>query len=231
MKNRAFLMAFIIVALGVIEVELITCFDRPVSEFMRGLDASHPAFIDVFRAYTDAAKGKVWIALSVLGVACCAIMARFGRTESARRRAAQFGPQALFLFAAVAVSGLATDLLKILIGRARPVILEREGFFGFDPINTQAAWNSMPSGHATTAFAVMGVLMVVYPRGRIIWAIGGLLLALSRVMVNAHYVADVVAGAAVGLTSVAILTPWLTNSKIIPLTKRLFPIDGPRESA
>ncbi len=56
----------------------------------------------------------------------------------------------------------------------------------------------MPSGHSTTGFAVAFSLMVLFPRAR--WpllAFAGMI-GLSRIMVNAHFLSDVVAGAAVG---------------------------------
>jgi membrane-associated phospholipid phosphatase len=57
----------------------------------------------------------------------------------------------------------------------------------------------MPSGHATTAFAVLVAFGSLWPRWRTILLIYALLIAVSRVVVTAHYPTDVAAGALVGV--------------------------------
>jgi membrane-associated phospholipid phosphatase len=66
-------------------------------------------------------------------------------------------------------------------------------------------------------------LAKLYPRGRMVWFSYALLLALSRIMVDAHYLSDVLAGVAL-----AGATVWLfTKYGILPLSKVIFPIDNP----
>ena len=112
------------------------------------------------------------------------------------------------LFLSVAASALVTDVLKVLFGRARPWVWFSDGFYGFHPMNFKAAFQSFPSGHATTAFAVAFALSVIFPKGRTVFLIGGTLVALSRVFVYAHFLSDVIAGALVAYVTVRVITHY-----------------------
>jgi undecaprenyl-diphosphatase len=103
--------------------------------------------------------------------------------------------RALFLIFAVARSGLLTDLLKFIFGRARPAKLLTENLYGFYLFETSSRMTSFPSGHSNTAATVALVLWYIWPKS---WPLGLLLTAavmLSRVVVLKHYPSDTLAGA------------------------------------
>ena len=50
----------------------------------------------------------------------------------------------LFLFTAVATSGLTADLVKCIAGRARPVLCFNENLYGFAFFQTEKVWTSFP---------------------------------------------------------------------------------------
>jgi membrane-associated phospholipid phosphatase len=79
----------------------------------------------------------------------------------------------------------------------------------------------MPSGHSATAFSLAFCLSKLYPRGRVLWFSFALLLASSRIMVDAHYLSDVFAGAALGW----LIAKLFSQYGISPLTSIIFPID------
>lgn len=190
-----------------VEAALIAWVDRPLSLWLRELDTSHRAIVNVFRGYTSYAKAEWYLVPA--GVAGLVLWA-MGRRHAAWLCA--------YFFASVAVAGIVTSLLKCLIGRARPVQLDQFGLYGFRPWNwTEARWHSLPSGEATTAFAVAAALIVLFPRYRILWWVFAVVMAASRVMVNAHYLADIVAGAAVGaLTAYAMRDLFARKSWLTP---------------
>jgi membrane-associated phospholipid phosphatase len=115
------------------------------------------------------------------------------------------GVRGLLAGATVAGAGLLELLVKELSCRGRPTAADAGAFFSRFPCNpTDYAHASFPSGHATTAFALAALLALWYPR----WAAGFLalagLVALSRVVLGAHFPSDVLAGAALG-TAVALI--------------------------
>ena len=67
---------------------------------------------------------------------------------------------------------------------------------------------SLPSGHATTAFAALVAIGTLWPRARTVMWIYALLIAASRVVVTAHYPSDVFAGAVVGTVGALMVRRW-----------------------
>jgi len=105
---------------------------------------------------------------------------------------------AAYMFISVAGSGLLANLLKRAIGRARPGLYEEWGIFSLHPFAGSARFESFPSGHATTVGAIFMVVALLFPRYRLHMLIGALWLGFSRVIVEAHYPSDVLAGLAFG---------------------------------
>jgi membrane-associated phospholipid phosphatase len=100
-----------------------------------------------------------------------------------------------FIFVAIALPGLAVTVVKRLIGRVRPSVV---GPFAYVPFSWRPDYASMPSGHATTAFAVAVALGALWPRARPLLWLYAIVIAASRVIIAAHYPSDVIAGACVG---------------------------------
>ena len=128
-----------------------------------------------------------------------------GDWRRAGRRAAaawtEVGSLAGFFFVAVALSGMTGNVLKVVLGRSRPVLLDSDGALALTPFSFHYASLSFPSGHAITAAAAATALALIY-RGRPWVAVvaGGFALAIaaSRVLVRAHYPTDIVAGLFIG---------------------------------
>ena len=106
---------------------------------------------------------------------------------------------AVFLFATVAVAGIVTNLIKILIGRARPNPFLHEGIYGFHPWHLDADLRGFPSGHATTVFALAFALTMIQPRWRYPAFAFAIVIAATRVVINAHFLSDIVGGMVVAL--------------------------------
>lgn len=95
---------------------------------------------------------------------------------------------------AVVFSSIITQTIKIIVGRPRPRVENRTAQpFGWDDDH----W-SFPSGHAASTFALAGVLAAEYPKYKLLFYSGAIMVGLSRIYLDKHYLSDVVAGAAIG---------------------------------
>jgi membrane-associated phospholipid phosphatase len=119
-----------------------------------------------------------------------------------------------FLFAAIAVPSLFVTIVKRIIGRARPMVGGTLDPFLYSPFAWNAAYAGMPSGHATTAFAVLVAFGTLWPRARTALLVYALLIALSRVVVIAHYPTDVLAGALVGIVGAMMVRSYFAHRRL-----------------
>lgn len=106
------------------------------------------------------------------------------------------------VFAAVcfAASAGAVQVLKNLLGRARP-----------DDMIVASDFGSFPSGHTANAATIAVVVWVLFPR---VWtAVAGVLwvvaMALSRTVLSVHWATDTLGGALAGAAVVFLLAGWL----------------------
>lgn len=105
----------------------------------------------------------------------------------------------LLVWISVALSDGAIEILKRILGRARPELWWSHHLFGFFPLEWQNAFLSFPSGHSGTAGALVGVFSALYPRYRHLCLCLGILFAFTRVILDVHYLSDVLVGVWIGL--------------------------------
>lgn len=114
-----------------------------------------------------------------------------------------------FLSAGLVSLILIEYILKPLFGRLRPgldlgaIIL---GSFNNDSY-------SFPSGHATIAFALAGILAAKEPKWKWWFYVLAILIALSRIYLGQHFPSDVIAGAILG---------WGIGAATMAATGRIF---------
>jgi len=110
-----------------------------------------------------------------------------------------------YIFVAIALPSLIVTIVKRLIGRVRPSEL---GPFAYVPWSWKPAFASMPSGHATTAVAAAIAIGALWPKARLpMWIYAAVIMA-SRVIIEAHYVSDVLAAAFVGGFGAILVRNW-----------------------
>jgi membrane-associated phospholipid phosphatase len=124
------------------------------------------------------------------------------------------GTRLQFIFLAVAVSNLVTEVLKFCIGRGRPFVGGEANAFHFSHFAGNPAYYSFPSGHATTAFALALAVSAVWPQARVAMAIYALIIAMSRLVLLAHHPSDVVAGAMVGIVGTVFVRYWFAARRL-----------------
>ncbi|MDI9570353.1 MAG: phosphatase PAP2 family protein [Pseudomonadota bacterium] len=185
-SRKEILLFTLLVAAAVVAAYLYL--DLPVARAARELPFRTGEFFQRVTALGEA----TW---PLIVAALLALAARFlWRRDDWMRRS-------LFVFTAVAAAGLTTDLLKWLAGRWRPKAYFTDGFYGFDLFGVGYEQTSFPSGHATTIWACGVALAILFPRWRFLWYALAILVSMSRVIIGAHYLGDVLAGAYVAVVT------------------------------
>ena len=107
----------------------------------------------------------------------------------------------VYLLAATLTTFLFVELvLKNLYGRARPLLLN-DTLLSVCPKSF-----SFPSGHAAVAFAAAFVFSRFDKKRAVFYYILALLICISRIYLNCHYLADILGGMIVGITIAKITT-------------------------
>jgi membrane-associated phospholipid phosphatase len=166
---------------------------RAARTFSRGL-------VDLFQVVTRAGESGWLFALPALVFAGACLARAFCASRRARAAYGLLAARALYFFVVQLDSGLASQVLKHIVGRARPFLFEKLGPWHFEMFSKPAILASFPSGHTITVFATAASLSYFLPR----WSwpllyLAALPVAASRLIIGAHYPSDVFAGALIGL--------------------------------
>lgn len=119
--------------------------------------------------------------------------------------------RAYLLFFSPALSGLAGEVLKILIRRLRPGETGEYVFRSFAERTFSSSGLGMPSSHAVVAFGAAAMLARLFPRAWPIWWTLGVGCGLTRILHGRHFLSDVVLAAIVGWLVAALL--WSKTEK------------------
>lgn len=184
---------------------LVSYIDLPLAEWMKTLD---PDIISFFGKVTKAGDSKYYLVPLALLLPFIMAARQAILPGSARRMLSWSAAALVFVFSAVAVSGLLVNTLKVIIGRTRPKLWFEEGLYGFAPFTLKDAdYHSFPSGHSNTIVSFALALSFFLPRWRIPLVLLALTVALSRVIITAHFLSDILVGALLGLAT----TYWLRD--------------------
>lgn len=197
----------------------ILWYDKPLYLFMRNFDWAPWGWINrVFDA-------KIWIIVSAILVLMFYIKKIQISKPKFKNSANRFSLRvfcddflqktrtsyAFFIFCSVLCAGVLTKVLKIIIGRARPIFYEALDMTGFFPLSTEWAFNSMPSGHATVSFAGLVMLGLLAPRIKwFTWTLA-IIIGASRVAYGAHWPTDVILGAFIGMAMADLVKAFLKS--------------------
>jgi membrane-associated phospholipid phosphatase len=137
-----------------------------------------------------------WLFAGVISLALGLLLMLFGQRRMARGW--------LFFSVVIILSFILCTVLKFILARYRPELYFTQGFYGFHFFSLKHSLNSMPSGHATLAFARCYALAKIAKRKvlTILLLVIASLIAFSRLVIVAHYPSDIILGAYIGLLSV-----------------------------
>ncbi len=135
-------------------------------------------------------------------------------TRPSRILLARYGMRVQYLFLAVLVPVLISDVVKWIVGRGRPFVGGKANAFNFAPFNGTEAYASLPSSHAVTAGALAFAVATIWPKTRIVMAIYALLILATRLVLLAHHPSDVVAGVLLGVIGAMAVRYWLAARRL-----------------
>jgi len=126
----------------------------------------------------------------------------------------------LAMLVALALAGVTARVVKLATGRARP------------SVKTEAHWNgpwyspkyhAFPSGHTASSTAFFVALFLKRKKIGAPLLLIPVLIALSRMVVGAHYLSDVTFAAILGVICAVVATRWL-STRDAPQTNHFSPI-------
>jgi membrane-associated phospholipid phosphatase len=170
--------------------------DRPLGQWMLSFPKE---LVGLARFITDLGEGlEVLVVTGVLTIlGLCFPVARLSRQVRAGFDSLAAG--SAYVFFAVAGGGIVSNLVKNMIGRARPRTLNPIDPFVYDPFAFKSAFAAFPSGHSATAGAMAMALALMFPRLRGILIPIGVLVCMTRLFLGAHWTSDALMGWAVGV--------------------------------
>lgn len=199
----------------------IVWFDAPIFLFLRRFNCG------LFELFGYVFATKVWLIVSAVVLAIFYIKKIVNSSINYKNKTNRFSigvflrdfivktknSYAFFVFCSIFSAALVTGLLKVVIGRARPVFFEALGITGFYPFSFDWAFNSMPSGHAAASFAALVTLGMLVPRIKpVTWTLA-IVIGVSRVCVGAHWPSDVILGAFIGMVAADFVVATLRRIK------------------
>jgi undecaprenyl-diphosphatase len=181
-KNKELFLA------GPLVVLLLAFQDKAVMVWMKHLDQSRSSLYILLRKL-DPFINFIGHGTTLLVAACLLFI--LGKKFSAG--ICYTGKALLISFFA---AGISVQLLKHLIGRARPRITE--GLMIIGP-SIKGGYDSFPSGHSAVVFCFAFILAQQFPRSRITFYCIAAIISLMRVVDLSHFPSDVAAGAVLGI--------------------------------
>jgi len=180
----------ILIALGLCALTI----DRALAHFIYDhVSAKTHKFLDGITHY---AKAGHWLGAAILALAVAAGFRHFKIEED---DASLMIGYSLAFIAMLTLGSAILHVIKLVWGRRRPRDDMEMGLYGFQPFAFNLEYNSFPSGHALTISCVAVIFTSVWPDWWPAFFAVAALLAVTRALLTAHFLSDVLIGAGLGL--------------------------------
>ncbi|MGN7771035.1 phosphatase PAP2 family protein [Phyllobacterium sp. 22552] len=201
---------------------------HPYDEYLSRMFTSPDSDLRNLRLITDIGLSK-WYVIPAFIIIVCLIAIDWQHLPVPRRKRLHLAyTQATYAFWAISLAGTCTAIAKFFIGRARPPFIDTLGTGHFSPFAGGDDLASFPSGHSTTMGAVGAILALWFPRWRLPIILATMFIAFTRIVAQAHYPTDTVAGYSIGFLVAITLARFLARRHVIFRCERgrFFPVIG-----
>ncbi|MBO1110466.1 phosphatase PAP2 family protein [Bordetella petrii] len=168
---------------------------------------------EVFDQIGDLGDSEGYILAGLLLYAVSLFGMRRGWACPVRAGFERLARYSMLLLATMSVGGLITLLLKKIVSRARPEVLLEQGWHGLGVPFAGDPYDSFPSSHTLTAFAVAAVIGQIAPRWRLPLLLVAAIVAVSRVVNRDHFLSDVTAAAFIAIMVAHYLAPYILGER------------------
>jgi membrane-associated phospholipid phosphatase len=158
---------------------------------------NEPFFVFLDRT-THWAKGGHWLTAAVVAYIASQTAMRFMTHDAILHRMSKVS---LAFIASLAAGSAALHIIKRVFARRRPRDDMEMGLYGFRLFSFDERYNSFPSGHALTITSVAVIACCVWPHLAVFWFAVALWLAVTRALLTAHFLSDVLVGMGIGLVA------------------------------
>ncbi len=125
----------------------------------------------------------------------------------------------LFIFLSLVLSGMLCEAMKILFGRCRPDLYINNNLYGLKFFEFRAPMQSFPSGHTVNITALMIACSFIMPRYWLGFSSVFVLLGLSRIALDQHFLSDVIFGMFLSIVMVTFLYKKVSGTLIPKILK------------
>jgi membrane-associated phospholipid phosphatase len=124
----------------------------------------------------------------------------------------------IFVLLSFFISLFIAAVLKFSLARYRPELLFSDNLFGFSFFSFDHSCNSFPSGHTVAVFSIALSLFYILKNKCVCWIIlfFSIIVALSRIIVTAHYCSDVLCSIYLVVLVTVFVNAVFVGLKMIP---------------
>jgi len=192
-KNELILLTLLIISLF-FGFKLDLGFNHYFKNLSAGLNTNY--LIKFFFDITTLGDSLWYFLLAIIFIVFCFFLKK---SNLLRKYSSEISDFFLRLLVYVFFSGLVTQIIKHIMGRARPNYVDLSNGENLNFFTMDSNFHSFPSGHATTIFIVCLLLASLLPNIKIFFYFLGFLIAISRVVIGSHFITDVIGGIVVSI--------------------------------